>query len=77
MEEELIKAVRDWLKLKSVRDIQVFFRFANFYQQFLQGFSRFAAPLTSMLKIISAITPLAEVKDKNLKQSSKEIQVED
>ncbi len=31
MEEEQIKAVRDWPKPQSVRDIQVFLGFANFY----------------------------------------------
>ena len=50
MEGERIKIVKDWPELKSVCDIQVFLNFANFYQQFIQGFSRIAALLTSMLK---------------------------
>ena len=50
MEEERIKAVRDWPEPQSVRDIQVFLGFANFYRRFIQGFSRLAALLTSMLK---------------------------
>ena len=33
--------------------MQVFISFANFYQQFIQGFSRIAALLTSMLKATS------------------------
>ena len=33
-----------------MRDIQVFIGFANFYRRFIRGFSRIAAPLTSMLK---------------------------
>ena len=32
IEEEQIKTVRDWPKPQSVCDIQVFPRFANFYQ---------------------------------------------
>ena len=36
--------------MKSVWDIQVFLSFANFYWRFIQGFSKIAAPLTSMLK---------------------------
>ncbi len=32
IEEEQIKAVRNWPKLQSVCDIQVFLGFANFYQ---------------------------------------------
>ncbi len=31
MEEKRIKAVRDWPEPQSVRDIQVFLEFANFY----------------------------------------------
>ena len=50
MEVKRIKVVRKWPEPKSVRDIQVFLGFANFYRQFIQGFSRIAAPLTSMLK---------------------------
>ncbi len=50
MEEERIKAIRDLPEPQSVHVIQVFLGFANFYQQFIQGFSRLAAPLTSMLK---------------------------
>ena len=34
----------------SVRDIQVFIGFANFYRRFIRDFSRIAAPLISMLK---------------------------
>ena len=36
----------------------MFFRFANFYRRFIQGFSRIAASYTSMLKTLS--TKLAE-----------------
>ena len=50
MEEERIEAVKNWPEPKSVRDIQVFIGFANFYRRFIQGFSKIAAPLTSMLK---------------------------
>ena len=51
MEEEKIDAVKNWPEPKSVRDIQVFLGFANFYCRFIQGFSRIAAPLTSMLRM--------------------------
>ena len=50
MEAEQIEVVRKWPEPKSVQDIQVFLSFANFYWQFIQGFNRIAAPLTSMLK---------------------------
>ena len=37
-----------------MRDIQVFLGFANFYQRFIQSFSKIAGPLTSMLRTSSA-----------------------
>ncbi len=64
-----------WFEPQSVRDIQVFLGFVNFYRRFIQGFNRVTAPLTSMLKTTAA--PLAEVQDKYLEQGSKEIQMED
>ena len=51
MEDKRIKAVKKWPELQSVWDIQVFLKFANFYRQFIQGFSQIATPLASMLKI--------------------------
>ena len=50
MKKERIEAVKAWAEPKSIRDIQVFLGFANFYRQFIKDFSKIAAPLTSMLK---------------------------
>ena len=50
MEDERIEAVRNWTEPKSVRDIQVFLGFANFYWRFIQDLSKIAGPLTSMLR---------------------------
>ncbi len=72
MEEEQIKAIRDWLKPQSVCDIQVFLGFPNFYWRFIQGFSRLVAPLTSMLKTALATGPA----NKNPEQSSQGVQVQ-
>ena len=55
MEDERIKAVNNWPEPKSVQDIQVFIGFANFYWQFIRGFSKIAAPLTSMLKTTGSL----------------------
>ena len=49
MEDERIEAVRNWPEPKSVRDIQVFLGFANFYRRFIQGFSKIARLLILML----------------------------
>ena len=46
MEEERINAIKAWPEPKSIKDIQVFIEFANFYRRFIQGFSKIAAPLT-------------------------------
>ena len=59
MEEERIEAVKAWPEPKSIRDIQVFLGFANFYRRFIQGFSKIAAPLTSMLKTTAGTPPRA------------------
>ena len=54
MKEEQIEAVKNWLEPKSMRDIQVFLGFANFYWRFIQSFSKIAGPLTLMLRTSSA-----------------------
>ena len=64
MEEERIDAVKKWLEPQSVRDIQVFIDFANFYWHFIKDFSRIAAPLTAMLKTTgSSIASVSRVDD--------------
>ena len=50
IEDEIIKAVRNWPELKLVRDIHIFLNFANFYQRFIKGFNKIAEPLTSMFQ---------------------------
>ena len=60
MEEERIDVVKNWPEPKSMRDIQVFLGFANFYCCFIQGFSRIAASLTSMLRMSSTPTSVMQ-----------------
>ena len=55
IEDEKIKAMKNWPEPKSARDIQVFIGFANFYRCFIQGFTKIAAPLTSMLKTSTTV----------------------
>ena len=40
IEDERIEAMRNWLEPKLIKNIQVFLGLANFYQQFIQGFSK-------------------------------------
>ena len=56
MEEERIEALKKWPKPKSVRNIQVFLGFANFYRRFIKNFSRIAAPLILMLQTTNKST---------------------
>ena len=63
MEDEKIRAVEQWLEPKSVRDIQVFLGFANFYWRFIQSFSCIATPLTSMLKTTGSTGSAANPKE--------------
>ena len=46
---------KDWRKFKLVQDIHVFLSFANFYWQFIQGFSRIVASLNLGLKTIVSL----------------------
>ena len=55
IEDKRIKIVKNWPELKSVHDIQVFLGFVNFYQHFIQDFSKIAGLLISMLKTSSPI----------------------
>ena len=64
---EQIKVVKKWPESKSIRDIQVFLGFANFYQQLIQGFSMITALLTSMLKIIGSSKKLASSRNNGSK----------
>ena len=51
--------MKNWLKLTLIKDIQVFIDFANFYQRFIQGFSKIIILLISRLKTIRSSKKLA------------------
>jgi len=48
MEQEKIKAVKEWKTLTRVKDIKSFLGFANFYQQFIHNFSHTARLLNKL-----------------------------
>lgn len=56
METKKIEVVCNWPNHLSVPDINVFLRFANFYQQFIQGFTQIASSLIFMLPTTSGFT---------------------
>ena len=50
MEESRVTAIKEWPTPKSVREVQVFLGFANFYRRFIYAYSRVAKGLTDLLK---------------------------
>ena len=65
MEKKRIDAMKNWLEPKLIRDIQIFPGFTNFYPRFIQGFSKIAVLLISMLGM-SLTATLATHKFMNL-----------
>ena len=48
MEQEKIKAVKEWKTPTRLKDIKSFLRFANFYRRFIHNFSHTARPLNKL-----------------------------
>jgi len=48
MEQEKIKAVKEWKTPTRVKDVESFLGFANFYQQFIHNFSHIARSLNEL-----------------------------
>ena len=50
MDPKKIQALREWAAPKSVKEVQRFLGFANFYRKFIRGFSSVVAPLSALTK---------------------------
>jgi hypothetical protein len=45
-----VQSIQDWVAPRSVKNVQQFLGFANFYRRFIDGFSKVARPLTELTK---------------------------
>ena len=50
MDPAKIKSVLEWPVPKSVKEVQSFLGFANFYRKFIDSYSRLVAPLTTLTR---------------------------
>lgn len=50
MDPKKVACVQEWPTPRSVRDVQGFIGFANFYRRFIPEFSRLATPLSNLTK---------------------------
>ena len=50
MDPAKILAIQNWPTPKTVKPVQSFLGFANFYRRFIKNFSKIALPLTTLTK---------------------------
>ena len=50
MSERKVESILKWKAPRSVKDVRIFIRFANFYRIFIQNFSKICKPITNTLK---------------------------
>jgi len=50
MSTRKVDSIRKWKAPRSVKEVQIFLGFANFYRRFIENFSKICKPITEMLK---------------------------
>jgi len=50
MNEKKVESIKSWKAPASVKDIQIFIGFANFYRRFIKSFSAICTPIMNLLK---------------------------
>jgi len=50
MSDRKVKSVQNWAHPRSVKEVQIFIGFANFYRRFIKDFSKVCKPITETLK---------------------------
>ncbi len=61
MEEGKVKAVVEWPRPTTLKELQRFLGFANFYRRFIRGFSMVAEPLTALVRKGTSCLPWNEL----------------
>ena len=46
MSERKVESIKNWKPPRSVKEVQIFIRFVNFYRQFIKEFSNICTPIT-------------------------------
>ena len=50
MDPKKVNAILAWPEPKTVKQVQLFLGFCNFYKRFIQGYASIANPLTQLIK---------------------------
>ena len=50
MDENKVRAIREWSVPSKLKELRSFLGLANYYRQFIKGYSKMVAPLTDLLK---------------------------
>jgi len=50
MSERKVQTIKDWRHPRSVKEVQIFIGFGNFYRRFIKDFSKVCKPITETLK---------------------------
>ena len=50
MDENKVRAIREWSKPSKLKELRSFLGLANYYRRFIKGYSKMVAPLTDLLK---------------------------
>ena len=50
MDENKVRVIKEWSKPSKLKELRSFLGLANYYKQFIKGYSKMVAPLTDLLK---------------------------
>jgi hypothetical protein len=50
MDQEKVKAIKEWPSLRNIYEVRIFHGFPSFYRKFIRNFSRICAPIVEIIK---------------------------